>query len=124
MRFLGKIFVFFVSMENSTSMMCHPFLNGKNYTYWKVRVKAFIKSIDEKAWLSILKGWFPPIVATDVTTDDTTITLKSEKTWRKAKNTLANSNFKALNAIFATIDVTQFKLIYACEAAKDTWIIL
>ena len=67
MRFLGKRSVcFFAGMENSTSMMRHPLLNGKNYTYWKVRVKAFIKSIDEKAWLSILKGWSPLIVATDV----------------------------------------------------------
>ena len=67
---------FFVGMENSTSMIRPPLLNGKNYTYWKVRVKAFIKSIDEKAWLSILKGWSSPTVATD----DMTITLKSEKT--------------------------------------------
>ena len=73
-RFLGKRFVFFTDMENSTSMMRPPLLNGKNYTYWKVRVKAFIKSIDEKAWLSILKGWFLPTIATD----DTTVTLKSE----------------------------------------------
>ena len=68
-------------MKNSTSMICPPLLNGKNYIYWKVRVKAFIKSIDEKAWLSILKGWSPPTVAKD----DTTVTLKFEETWTKAK---------------------------------------
>ena len=100
-------------------MMCPPLLNGKNYTYWKVRVKAFIKSIDEKAWLSILKGWSPPTVATDDMTDDTTVTLKSEETWTKAENTFANNNFKALNSIFATVDVTQFKLIYVCESVSD-----
>ena len=83
--------------------MMHPqLLNGENYTYWKVRVKAFIKSIDEKAWLSILKGWSPPTVAID----DTIVTLKSEETWTKAENTLANNNFKALNVIFATVDAT------------------
>ena len=37
---------------------------------------------------------------------------------------MANNNFKTLNVIFATVDVTQFKLIFACESAKDTWIIL
>ena len=111
-------------MENSTSVTRPPILDGKNYAFWKVRVKAFIKSIDEKAWLAILKGWSPPIVATDVTTDDTTVTLKSEETWTKAENTLANNNFKALNAIFATVDATQFKLISACESARDAWIIL
>ena len=87
-------------------------------------MKAFIKSIDEKAWLSILKGWSSPTVATNVTTDDTTVTLKSEETWTKVENTLANNNFKALNAIFATVDTTQFKLISACKSARDAWIIL
>ena len=83
-------------------------------------MKTFIKSIDEKTWLSILKGWSPPTV----TTDDTTVTLKSEKTWTKVENTLANSNFKALNVIFTTVDVTQFKLISACESVINAWIIL
>ena len=27
-----------------------PFLDGMNYGYWKARMCAFIKSIDEKAW--------------------------------------------------------------------------
>ena len=52
------------------------------------------------------------------------VTLKSEETWTKEENTLANSNFKALNAIFAIVDVTQFKLISACESTRDGWIIL
>ena len=101
-------------------MMHPPLLNGNNYTYWKVRVKAFIKLIDEKAWLSILKRWSSPTVATD----DTTVTLKSEEIWTKAENTLANNNFKALNAIFATVDATKFKLISVCESTRDAWIIL
>ena len=33
-----------------------PLLNGTNYGYWKARLHAFIKSIDEKAWRSILEG--------------------------------------------------------------------
>ena len=37
---------------------------------------------------------------------------------------MANYNFKALNAIFATIDVNQFKLTSACEFAMEAWIIL
>ena len=120
-RFLRKISVFFFAgMENPTSMMRLPLLNENNYTYWKVRVKAFIKSINEKAWLSILKKWSLPTVATN----DMTVTLKSEKTWTKAENILANNNFKTLNAIFSTVDVTQLKLISACESARDAWIIL
>ena len=36
---------------------------------------------------------------------------------------MAKYNFKALNAIFATVDVNQFKLISTCENVT-TWIIL
>ena len=28
-----------------------------NYGYWKARMHAFIKLIDEKAWRSVLYGW-------------------------------------------------------------------
>ena len=33
------------------------YLEGVNYPYWKARMKVFIKTIDEKAWRSILIGW-------------------------------------------------------------------
>ena len=36
-------------------------LYGTNYGYWKERICAFIKSINEKAWRAILQGWKPPI---------------------------------------------------------------
>ena len=31
--------------------------------FWKVRVKTYIKTIDEKVWLAILTGWSPPTIA-------------------------------------------------------------
>ena len=46
-------------------------------------------------------------------------TVKSDETWTKEENSFATTNFKALNAIFASVDSTQFKLIFACESAKD-----
>ena len=42
----------------------------------------------------------------------------------KKKNTIVTVNFKALNVIFSSIDSTQFKLISACESAKEAWTIL
>ena len=47
-------------MKEGGSTSCHPLLDGTNYGYWKVRMHAFIKSIDEKAWRSVLQGWKPP----------------------------------------------------------------
>ena len=31
-----------------------PLLDETNYGYWKVRIRAFIKSTDEKAWRLVL----------------------------------------------------------------------
>ena len=38
-----------------------PILDGSNYEYWEVRMVAFIKSMDGKAWKSVVKGWDPPM---------------------------------------------------------------
>ena len=102
-------------MKSSIIAARPPLLDDKNYAYQKIRVKAYIKVIDEKAWHSILIGWTSPTITTDEVT-----TIKSEETWTKAENNLANFNFKALNAIFSHVDANQFKLISACESVRDT----
>ena len=106
-------------MKNSVEAVQPPLLDEKNYTYWKIRVKAYIKAIDEISWKSVVTGWTYPIVTTNEVT-----TIKFEETWSKEENSLATTNFKALNAIFAYADFTQFKLISACESTKDIWKIL
>ena len=45
------------SMNKGGFTSCPHFLDGTNYGYWKERMNAFIKSIDEKAWRSVLQGW-------------------------------------------------------------------
>ncbi|XP_024018585.1 uncharacterized protein LOC112090762 [Morus notabilis] len=52
-----------------------PLLEGVNYPYWKARMKAFIKAIDEKTWRSILTGWTHPTTKDDKGTD----TVKASK---------------------------------------------
>ena len=52
-------------------------LNDTNYPYWKVTMRAFIKSQDERAWRSILYGWTPP---TDKDKEGNT-KVKSELEW-------------------------------------------
>ena len=40
-----------------------PLLDESNYAYWKARMKAFIKSMDEKVWRVI--GWDHPMKQDD-----------------------------------------------------------
>ena len=89
---LGKMFEFVLQeMKNSVSFAKPPLLDDKNYSYWKVRVKAYIKVIDESAWRSILIGWTPSIVTTN-----NAMTSKLEETWSKKESALATANFKTL----------------------------
>ena len=97
-----------------------PLLDGSNYSYWKARMKAFIKAIDGKAWRSVLTSW-EHLITKD--TEGKEI-LKPKTTWSTEEDRLANNNSKALNAIFNRVDANQFKLISTCETAKNAWEIL
>ena len=83
-------------------------------------MKAFIKSVDEKAWKAILTGWDHPMTRNDKRES----VLKPEVEWTANEDKLANNNSKALNAIFNAVDANQFKLISTCETAKEAWEIL
>ena len=74
-------------MESSVATTRPPLLDDKNYAYWKIRVKAYIKAIDERSWKSVVIGWTPPTVTTDEVT-----TIKFNETWTKEENSLATAN--------------------------------
>ena len=40
-------------MEHGHSLVIPPHFDENNYTYWKVRMKVFLKSIDERVWNSV-----------------------------------------------------------------------
>lgn len=44
----------------------HPLLLEGSYNpYWKARMKAFIKALDENAWRAVLTGWNHPATKDD-----------------------------------------------------------
>ncbi|XP_057811814.1 uncharacterized protein LOC131026053 [Salvia miltiorrhiza] len=93
---------------------------GKNYNLWKTRMKIYIKSIDERAWVAVLDGWTPPR-----TTDENGVTsLTPESKWSADERLISNHNSRALNAIFISVDVPAFRMISNCTEARDAWLIL
>ena len=44
----------------SQSLFMPPFFDGSNYAYLKIRMKAFLKALDERIWISVQNGWAPP----------------------------------------------------------------
>ncbi|XP_012828830.1 PREDICTED: uncharacterized protein LOC105950055 [Erythranthe guttata] len=97
-----------------------PLLGELNYSDWKIRMKMFIKSIDEWAWRAILFGWTPP---TSMNESHEIIQTPKEK-WSDEEVRIADYNSKAINAILSCIDDDQFKLISMCKSAKEAWDVL
>ena len=84
--------------------------DDNNYAYWKVRIRAFLKSLDEKDWLSVENGCTK--LATPVAQ------------WSDEKIAVANYNSRAMNAIFNGVSPEQFKKISNVKVAKSAWAIL
>ena len=97
-------------MEHRHTLVIPPHFDGNNYAYWKVRMKAFLKSIEEKVQNSIEFGWEKPT------------TPVSE--WITAQKQAAAFNSKAMNAIFNAVSMEEFKKISNVEVAHTTCNIL
>ncbi|XP_075524464.1 uncharacterized protein LOC142556847 [Primulina tabacum] len=108
-------------MEASTNTVFRPpVLDGSNYAFWKVKMRVFIKSIEERAWQRVLDGWSPPKI--EDANGDTR--LKPESTWTIDEVQTSDFNSKALSAIFSSVDTRMFNLITNCVCAKEAWDIL
>ena len=82
-------------MEHEHSLVIPPYFDVNNYAYWKVRMKAFLKSIDERVWNSVEYGWEKPT------------TPISE--WQTSQKEVAAFNRKTMNAIFNAISMENLR---------------
>ena len=73
-------------MDQSQSLNAPPYFDGSNYAFWKVRMRAFLCSINEAVWDVVEIGWTKPEVA--------------KSTWDKAALAALNANSKHLTQFF------------------------
>ena len=90
--------------------MIPPHFDGNSYAYWKVRMKAFLKSIDVRVWIFVEYRWEKP-----------TTPVSEQQTSQKEA---AAFNSKAINDIFNVVSMEKFKRISNVEIAHTTWNIL
>ena len=95
-------------MEYGHSLVIPPHFDGNNYAYWKVRIKGFLKSIDERVWNSIEYEWKKPT------------TPVSE--WQTSQKEATAFNSKTMNIIFNAME--ELKRISNVEVAHIGWNIL
>ncbi|KAG9450312.1 hypothetical protein H6P81_010277 [Aristolochia fimbriata] len=110
-------------MKEGASNTRPPLLDGTNYSYWKARMHAYIRALDERAGKSIEKGWKLPTKVVGEGAARKEI-LKDDSEWTDEDDKLSSCNAKALNAIFGGVDVDQFRRISACQSAQEAWKIL
>ncbi|CAM8953466.1 unnamed protein product [Rhodiola kirilowii] len=97
-----------------------PLLEGNKYGYWRVRMKAFLKSQDESFWEAVENGW-----THTMTIDEAGKAGPLAKIiWTEGQKNSETANSKAMNAIFSGVDGKNFKMISTCEIAKKAWDIL
>ena len=97
-------------MEHGHSLVIPPYFDGNNYVYWKVRIKAFLKSINERVWNSVEYGWEKP----------TTPVSK----WQTYQKKVAAFNSKVMNTIFNHVSMEEFKRISNVKVAHTALNIL
>ena len=97
-------------MDRGQSLIIPHLFYDTNYAYWKVRMRAFLQSLDEKVWQVVEIGWTKP---TEVPVDQDDAKIKA-----------ANFNSRALNALFSAVANEDFKKISSTETTKEAWIII
>ena len=97
-------------MDKGQSLILPPLFDGTNYAYWKVRMRAFLQSLDEKVWQAVEIGRTEP---KEAPADQDEANIKT-----------ANFNSRALNALFSVVTNEEFKKISSTETAKEAQTIL
>ena len=97
-------------MDRGQSLIIPHLFDGTNYAYWKVRMRAFLQSLDEKVWQAM--------------EIDQTKPKEASADWDEAKIKAANFNNRALNVLFSAVANEEFKKISSTEIAKETQTVL
>ncbi|XP_022868003.1 uncharacterized protein LOC111387662 [Olea europaea var. sylvestris] len=103
----------------SQSLSVPPYFDGSNYAYWKVRMRTFLKSLDERVWVSVQNGWKPPSTTVSGVVNLTDISL-----WTMEELADCNWNSKGLHALFMAMSPEEFRRVSMCETTKEVWDIL
>ena len=103
-------------MTEGASNSWPPLLKGHNYGFWKLRMKAYIRSINERAWMIVEEGYLTPNkIKNGVTVS------KPKSEWSTNEFELAKWHHRTMNAIFGGVNSWQFSYIQNLETAKEAW---
>ena len=110
------------SEGNSTARP--PLFSGTNYSYWKNKMRIWIRSQDVRIWKVIENGNHIPTKTTSAKEGEVSVSKQvpkgedeySDDDWKKVA-----MNDKAINFIHCALNEHDYMKISTCETAKEIW---
>ncbi|VFQ96678.1 unnamed protein product, partial [Cuscuta campestris] len=93
-----------------------PLFDGTNYSYWKERMRIYIRSTNFQLWLVIKNGEEIPMKKVGETTVPKTENEFDAEDIKKIKNYA-----KAINMLYCTVNPDDYRKISCCTTAKEMW---
>ncbi|KAH9779804.1 Integrase catalytic domain-containing protein [Citrus sinensis] len=94
-----------------------PYFDGKDYPYWKTRMRIYLQALDYEIWEIVNDGPFMPLTKNEVGEDIP----KPSRDWNEFEKRKASLNSKAMNALFCALDKKEFHRVSSCESANEIW---
>ncbi|VFQ79623.1 unnamed protein product [Cuscuta campestris] len=106
----------YAELSEGHSTVRPPLFDGTNYTYWKERMRIYIRSINFQLWLIIKNGETMPMKKVGATTIP-----KKEEEYDAEDIKKVEAFEKAKHVIFCAINPDDYRKISSCSTAKEMW---
>ncbi|VFQ77676.1 unnamed protein product [Cuscuta campestris] len=93
-----------------------PLFDGTNYSYWKERMRIYIRSTNFQLWLVIKNGEQIPMKKVGETTVPKTEVEFDAEDIKKVENYA-----KAINMLYCAVNPDDYRKISCCTTAKEMW---
>ncbi|VFQ89818.1 unnamed protein product [Cuscuta campestris] len=93
-----------------------PLFDGTNYTYWKERMRIYIRSTKFQLWLVIKNGEETPMKKVDEKLVPKTEDEFDDEDIKKVENYA-----KAINMLYCAVNPDDYRKISCCTTAKEMW---
>src|SRR5436853_4543675 len=87
-----------------------PLFDGSNYNYWKCRMRIYLLSLSLDIWKVVNLAYTAPTTPV--------------AQWTNDEKKLVQTNAKAMNALFCSLNKNEFNKVTTCTSVHDIWHIL
>lgn len=95
-----------------------PLFDGKDYSIWKNKMKAFLRAKDPLEWELVQNGVSPNSSSSKEISSDADLQTQSELKKRQ------DTDAKAIHSLYCALSTSEYNRISSCDSAKEIWDIL